>query len=101
MIIIYGMETCPDCFSIKEQIKGREEEFKYYDIGKDVRYMKHFIRIRDKEKVFDEPKANGSIGIPCFVKEDNTVTLVPEDVGLKSSNVACSIEDHRLGKKGC
>ena len=44
--------------------------------------MKEFLRLRDTSPVFDEAKKNGSIGIPCFVLEDGTVTLDPKDAGL-------------------
>jgi hypothetical protein len=48
-------------------------------------------------------KAIGDVGIPAFVLEDGTVTLKPEDVGLVEFGTpgACSIEDHRSGRKGC
>lgn len=39
MITIYGMDTCPDCVAVKEQIKGREGEFEYKDIGSHVRIL--------------------------------------------------------------
>ncbi|WP_294160677.1 hypothetical protein [uncultured Selenomonas sp.] len=70
MIKIYGMPSCPDCQVIAP------------DIGSDVHVMKEFLRLRDTSPVFDEAKKNGSIGIPCFVLEDGTVTLDPKDAGL-------------------
>ena len=33
---------------------------------------------------FDEAKKAGAAGIPCFVLEDGTVTLTPEEAGLHS-----------------
>ena len=53
MIKIYGMPTCPDC-----------------------------VAVRDTHPAFDAVKKHGGIGIPCFVKEDGTVTLDPREVGL-------------------
>ena len=37
MIKIYGMPTCPYCDYIQEQIKGRENEFEYINIGENIR----------------------------------------------------------------
>ena len=34
MIKIYGMPTCPYCDYIHEQVKGREDEFQYINIGR-------------------------------------------------------------------
>ena len=106
MITIYGMDTCPDCTYVKEQIRGKETEYNYVDIGSHARLLKEFLRIRDKSSVFDEAKEQGYAGIPCFVLEDGTVTLHPEEAGLKANDrtdvvQACSLEDHRAGKKGC
>lgn len=83
MIKIYGMDTCPDCTYLYDQIEGKAE-FEYINIGEHVKLLKEFLRIRDNSPVFDECKKNGSAGIPCFVLEDGTISIVPEDAGLKS-----------------
>lgn len=105
MIIIYGMDSCPDCAAVKEQIYGREAEFEYRDIGSHIRILKEFLRLRDTEAAFDEAKKNGFAGVPCFVLEDGRVSLKEEDAGLIAgravSGASCSLEDHRNGKPGC
>ena len=100
MIKIYGMPSCPYCAFVDEQVKG-DKRFKVIDIGANVRYMGAFMRLRDKSAAFDHSKAIGDIGIPAFVLDDGTVTLKPEDVGLKEYNhdvngPACSLDG-----KGC
>ena len=102
MIKIYGMETCPDCDYIKKQIEGREDEFEYIDISKNVRYLKEFILLRDSSPFFDKAKERKLIGIPLFVLEDGTLTFKPKDVGLaaykeEAGKPACSID----GKGNC
>ena len=103
MIKVYGMPTCPYCDYIYEQIKGREDEFQYINIGENIRNMSAFTRLRDNNPVFDRMKAIGDVGIPAFVLEDGSVTIDPADVGLIEfgSTCACSIEDHKSGRKGC
>lgn len=97
MIKIYGMSTCPDCVNIEEQVKG-DSRFEMIDIGQHVRNLKEFMRLRDNSPVFDEAKKCGYIGIPCFVLEDGTITLSPEDAGLQSQSeysgesVSCNID---------
>lgn len=99
MIKIYGMDTCPDCTFVKEQVKGRQG-YELVDIGKHVRNLKEFIHIRDNSPAFFRAKETGDIGIPCFVLEDGSVTLSPEEAGLRSrpesEGAACSIDG-----KGC
>lgn len=94
VITVYGMKSCPDCRYVDDQIVGNQN-FRVIDIGEHVKNLKAFIRIRDNSPVFDEAKKSGGIGIPCFVLEDGTVTLKPEDVGLKSrpaEGAACRID---------
>lgn len=81
MIKIYVMNTCPDCKDIKEQVKGNDK-YEVIDIGEHVRNLKEFLRLRDKNSAFDVMKRVGSVGIPCFVLEDGTVTFKPEKAGL-------------------
>lgn len=92
MIKIYSMKTCPDCTFIEEQIKC-SPDFQVIDIGEHVKNMKEFIKIRDVDPAFDHIRGTGSLGIPCFVREDGSVTLSPEEVGLrKAAKSACRID---------
>ena len=95
MIKIYSMDTCPDCTYLKEQIEGNAQ-YQVLDIGKHVKTLKEFLKLRDSHPVFDHAKKVGSVGIPCFVLEDGTVSLFPEDAGLQSRPMeegkACSLD---------
>ena len=83
MIKIYGMSTCPDCTNLEEQVRGNAK-YEVIDIGLQVKDLKDFLKLRDTCAVFHEVKQVGAIGIPCFVLEDGTVTLTPEEAGLKT-----------------
>lgn len=83
MIKIYGMKSCPDCVAVDRQVEG-DSRYQVVDIGEHVGLLKEFLRLRDNNPVFDEAKKKGYAGIPCFVLEDGTVTLNPEEAGLKS-----------------
>lgn len=95
MIKIYGMSTCRDCVYVEEQVKGNCN-YEVIDIGQSVRNLKAFLRLRDREPVFERVRRASVVGIPCFVLEDGTVTLTPEDAGLRSRPVdegaACSLD---------
>ncbi len=103
MVKIYGMPTCPYCDFVHKQIAGREDEFLYINIGENIRNMSAFTRMRDTNPAFDHSKEIGDVGIPAFVLEDGSITLDPADVGLVELGTAdaCSIEDHKNGRKGC
>lgn len=83
MIKIYGMPTCPDCTYLDDQIAG-DDRYEKINIGEKTANLKEFLKIRDTSDAFKDIRGSGSIGIPCFVLEDGTVTLSPEDAGLKS-----------------
>lgn len=95
MIKIYGMETCSDCTYVEQQVKGNDM-YEVIDIGRHVRNLKAFLRLRDLDPAFDEAKSVGAVGIPCFVLEDGTVTLNPEDAGLRprpiDEGASCNID---------
>lgn len=76
------MNTCPDCTDVKEQVKGNDK-YEVVDIGEHVRNLKEFLRLRDKNPAFDVMKRVGSVGIPCFVLEDGTVTFRADKAGLQ------------------
>ena len=95
MIRIYGMSSCPDCQYVEEQVKGNNR-YEVINIGRHVRDLKAFLKLRDHEPVFAEVKQCGAAGIPCFVLEDGTVTLIPEEAGLRSRPIedgaSCSLD---------
>lgn len=94
MIKIYGMKSCPDCVAVDRQVDG-DSRYQVIDIGEHVSLLKDFLRLRDNSPVFDEAKKKGYAGIPCFVLEDGTVTLNPEEAGLKSGRpepTSCRID---------
>lgn len=100
MIKIYGMKTCPYCSYVEQQVEG-DDRFQVIDIGTNVRYMHEFMDMRDHSPVFDHSKEIGDIGIPCFVLPDGTITLKPEDVGLKEWDGASDAPSCSIDGKGC
>ncbi|WP_159430872.1 glutaredoxin-related protein [Pseudobutyrivibrio xylanivorans] len=75
----------------------------FINIGENIRNMGAFTRLRDTNSVFDHCKEIGDVGIPAFVFEDGRVSIDPADAGLIEYGTAnaCSIEDHKSGRKGC
>ena len=73
------------------------------NIGENIRSMSAFTRLQDTNPIFDHLKAIGGVGIPAFAFEDGRVSADPADAGLieYGSPNACSIEDHKSGRKGC
>lgn len=97
MTKVYVMATCPDCFQVKEQLKNNPE-YQLIDIGEHVLNLKEFLRLRDSNPAFDSVKANGSVGIPCFVTEDGTISFSMDDIIIDKTTEGASCS---LDGKGC
>lgn len=102
------MQTCPDCASIKQQAQG-DPRFQLIDIGEQARNLKEFLMLRDNSPAFDKVRQRGTIGIPCFVLEDGSITFSQEKAflslpatspsagdGTMEEGASCSIDG-----KGC
>ncbi len=100
MTVVYTMKQCPDCVAVKRQTEGNPA-FRLLDIGESVANMKAFLRLRDSHPAFAAAKAAGSIGIPCFVLEDGTVTLSPAEAGLAPTDGPAEGASCSLDGKGC
>ncbi len=101
MIKMYVMKTCPYCEYVERQVVGNPE-FQVVDIGAHVRSLKEFLRLRDSRPEFAEAKAEGDVCVPCYVREDGSITLSSAEVGLEpmpegpAEGAACSLDG-----KGC
>ncbi|MGN0068186.1 MAG: hypothetical protein ACI350_00415 [Prevotella sp.] len=97
MVKVYVMDTCPDCYQVKEQAK-HNSGLEIIDIGEHVRNLKAFLRLRDNHPAFEVIRQKGSIGIPCFVFEDGSVSFSLPEQKLQNDGQAQSCS---LDGKGC
>ena len=54
--------------------------YDYKNISESLLELKAFLKIRDTDPAFIPVKEGGYIGVPCFVREDGSVTLSLEGV---------------------
>lgn len=88
------MSTCPDCTQVKAQAKN-DPRFEIIDIGEHVHNLKQFLRLRDSSLAFDTAKANGWVGIPCYVLEDGSIQFSLDGIEI-AEGASCSLDG-----KGC
>ena len=74
MTKIYVMESCPDCIEVKE-LYSNHPDYELIDIGKQARSLKEFLALRDHHPAFEKVRERGNIGIPCFVRENGSVSI--------------------------
>lgn len=75
MLKIYGSLRCPDCVECCADLDKANVEYTFLDFDTELRLLKEFLKIRDNTPAFDAVREAGSIGIPCIVREDESVTL--------------------------
>jgi len=75
MLKIYGSMLCKDCVECVDDLKKQGVEFEFLDFAEQLSKLKEFLKIRDENPLFDSVRANGSIGIPCILREDGSITL--------------------------
>lgn len=100
MVKVYGSPLCPDCRACKASLDASGITYDFVDVTGSMPNLKAFLAIRDNNSLFDEVRANHSVGIPCLVNEDGSMTLDWED-WMKAHNgkivqpvEACSL-DHK------
>ncbi len=75
MLKIYGSMLCKDCVDCVRELSDAGVAFEFLDFARELRFLREFMNLRDRESCFDPVKAGGTIGIPCIVREDGTVSL--------------------------
>ena len=74
MLKIYGSPMCKDCVICKEQLDAAGVPYVYMDITGNLMFLKKFLKLREGE-AFDAVREKGQIGIPCILREDDSLTF--------------------------
>ena len=75
MLKVYGSLLCPDCVDCCADLDKAGVAYEFLDFSHSLKHLKEFLALRDTLPIFHAVRENGSIGIPCIVKEDGSVTL--------------------------
>ena len=75
MLKIYGSMLCKDCVQCREDLDREGVAYEFLDLSEALSNLKEFLKIRDQSSLFDTVRENGSIGIPCIVRQDGSITL--------------------------
>ena len=71
---VYGAKICYECRNYNAIQKARGFKADYIDLTENTTNLKEFLKLRDSD-AFKEVRANGYIGIPCFVNDDGKITF--------------------------
>ncbi len=68
-LTVYGSDKCPNCPPALKILDSKEIDYEYINITDSMKNLKEFLKIRDSREEFNPVKENGSVGIPCFIKD--------------------------------
>ena len=74
MLKIFGSPMCKDCVICKEELDAAGVPYVYMDITGNLMFLKKFLKLRETP-VFDSIREKGQIGIPCILRDDDSVTF--------------------------
>lgn len=79
-ITVIGSHLCPDTLYALQQLSqaGAETEFK--DILSCHADLKAYLALRETSELYSEIRGTERLGIPCFLKEDGSVTMDLHDI---------------------
>ena len=76
-LTVIGSHLCPDTLYALNQLSGAGAEI---DILSCHGALQDYLQIRESSPLYEEVRGTRRLGIPCFVKEDGTMTLELKDV---------------------
>ena len=79
-VTVIGSHLCPDTLYALNRLVEAKADIDFKNLSASLPDLKAYLALRESSPVFDGPKARVSLGIPCFVLEDGTVTLELEKV---------------------
>ena len=89
MVTFYGSHICGGCREAKELFAQKGfADFQFVEITESTDNLRAFLQLRDHREELRQAREAGMIGIPCFVREDGSITLEAADV-LKEAGLGC------------
>ena len=79
-VTVIGSHLCPDTLYALGQLSAPKVEIDFRGLSASLPGLKAYLAVRESEPVYAAVREKGSLGIPCFVLEDGSVTLELEEV---------------------
>ena len=73
-VTVVGSHLCPDTLYALNRLSAAKVEIDFKNLSASLSDLKFYLSLRQESPVYADIRANGGIGIPCFVLEDGTVT---------------------------
>ena len=74
-ITVIGSHLCPDTLAALNKLSAAGIDMDFKDILSCHADLKAYLKLRDTNALYNEIRGTESLGIPCFVLENNEVTM--------------------------
>lgn len=74
-ITVVGSHLCPDTLYALNQLTAAGAEVDFQDILSCHEALKAYLHIRETSPLYKNIRGTARLGVPCFVREDGTMTL--------------------------
>ena len=72
---LFFSSECPDTAPFVSELQRLGVQYEEVNVLSSLANFKQFLRLRDKETVFDDAKANGYAGLPALLLENGRVII--------------------------
>ncbi len=74
-VTVVGSHLCPDTLYALNKLVEAKADIEFKNLSASLPDLKVYLQLRDNEAMYETVKANGGIGILCFILEDGTKTM--------------------------
>ena len=74
-VTVIGSHLCPDTLYALNQLTASGAEADFQDILSCQDALKTYLNIRETSDLYAQIRGTQRLGIPCFVREDGSMTL--------------------------
>lgn len=82
-VTVVGSHLCPDTLYALCQLRGKDIDIDFKNLSASLPDLKGYLALRDGLEIYNSVKAEGGIGIPCFILDDGSKTLDLNEVLAK------------------
>lgn len=73
-VTVIGSHLCPDTLYALNRLSEAKAEIKFKNLSASLSDLKVYLALRQDSPAYADIRADGGIGIPCFILEDGTIT---------------------------
>ncbi len=79
-VTVIGSHLCPDTLYALCRLKEKLADLDFKNLSASLSDLKAYLAVRESSPLYEQVRAGGGIGIPCFELEDGRCTLDLDEV---------------------